>query len=777
MANKLSMSTKANTLKSLDGRLKSAEIASLFSFTVSAWQKDQEKCLQEIISQIGSGPFIVRSSCSQEDTKFSSNAGKFLSVLNVDNKGLKKAIVSVINSYSEPESNDEVLIQPMLKNTIISGVALSHDPNTCAPYRIINWHKGNDTTSVTNGASDNVTWQYAADAPKNLKTPSDEYALVISLIDELSQIYEEQPLDIEFAITRANKINRLWLLQVRPLILQYSPETRAKQKKRLRIIEKNLQTRMGPHPFLRGNRTIYGVMPDWNPAEIIGIRPKPLALSLYRDLITDNIWAYQRHNYGYRNLRGFPLLTDFFGLPYIDVRLSFNSFIPDGLDEALAEKLVDYYIDLLQAKPTLHDKIEFEIVFSCYTLDLPERLERLLVAGFSEEELDKISNSLRTLTNKILDPEDGLWKRDAAKFEVLNERREQLYKSNESALGIVYWLLEDGKRYGTLPFAGLARAGFIAVQMLKSLVNTGVFSKDEHDEFLQSISTVSTDLSNDLLSLEKEAFIKKYGHLRPGTYDILSLRYDEDPDLYFNWDENSLAPKKKSTFLLRENQRKKIDSLLKTNNLQISCDNLINFISKGIELREFAKFLFTKNLSDALSIILKFGENLGFDRSELAYSNANLYKELFIKSQDEKQKLRQNIQFGKLDYEETLKVSLPTLITKPSDVWSFKWANSVPNFITQKQITAPVSSYQHLHKLSGAIVYIPNADPGFDWLFSHPIAGLITAWGGVNSHMAIRAGELGLPAVIGAGEIQYQKWSQAQILYIDCANKNVRVIK
>ena len=234
MANKLSMSTKANTLKSLDGRLKSAEIASLFSFTVSAWQKDQEKCLQEIISQIGSGPFIVRSSCSQEDTKFSSNAGKFLSVLNVDNKGLKKAIVSVINSYSEPESNDEVLIQPMLKNTIISGVALSHDPNTCAPYRIINWHKGNDTTSVTNGASDNVTWQYAADAPKNLKTPSDEYALVISLIDELSQIYEEQPLDIEFAITRANKINRLWLLQVRPLILQYSPETRAKQKKRLR---------------------------------------------------------------------------------------------------------------------------------------------------------------------------------------------------------------------------------------------------------------------------------------------------------------------------------------------------------------------------------------------------------------------------------------------------------------------------------------------------------------------------------------------------------------
>ena len=56
-------------------------------------------------------------------------------------------------------------------------------------------------------------------------------------------------------------------------------------------------------------------MPDWNPAEIIGVRPRPLALSLYREIITDAIWAYQRHNYGYKNLRSFPLLQDFEGLP------------------------------------------------------------------------------------------------------------------------------------------------------------------------------------------------------------------------------------------------------------------------------------------------------------------------------------------------------------------------------------------------------------------------------------------------------------------------------
>ena len=72
---------------------------------------------------------------------------------------------------------------------------------------------------------------------------------------------------------------------------------------------------------------MFGVMPDWNPAEMIGIRPRPLALSLYQNLITDSTWAYQRDNYGYRKLRGFPLMQSLGGVPFIDLRVSFNSFV------------------------------------------------------------------------------------------------------------------------------------------------------------------------------------------------------------------------------------------------------------------------------------------------------------------------------------------------------------------------------------------------------------------------------------------------------------------
>jgi phosphohistidine swiveling domain-containing protein len=106
----------------------------------------------------------------------------------------------------------------------------------------------------------------------------------------------------------------------------------------------------------------------------------------------------------------------------------------------------------------------------------------------------------------------------------------------------------------------------------------------------------------------------------------------------------------------------------------------------------------------------------------------------------------------------------------------FEWPETSPNFITQKQVTAPAIGCNARERLAGAIVCIPNADPGFDWLFAYPIAGLITAWGGANSHMAIRAGELGLPAVIGAGEVNYQRWSHADRLHVDCAGRRVEVL-
>ena len=44
--------------------------------------------------------------------------------------------------------------------------------------------------------------------------------------------------------------------------------------------------------------------------------------------------------------------------------------------------------------------------------------------------------------------------------------------------------------------------------------------------------------------------------------------------------------------------------------------------------------------------------------------------------------------------------------------------------------------------LKNKIILIENADPGYDWIFSHKIIGLVTKYGGANSHMTIRCSEL-----------------------------------
>ena len=71
------------------------------------------------------------------------------------------------------------------------------------------------------------------------------------------------------------------------------------------------------------------------------------------------------------------------------------------------------------------------------------------------------------------------------------------------------------------------------------------------------------------------------------------------------------------------------------------------------------------------------------------------------------------------------------------------------------------------------IVCIENADPGFDFIFTKKISGLITKFGGANSHMAIRCAELGIPAAIGVGENLFTQIIKSKIVTIDCERKKI----
>ena len=85
---------------------------------------------------------------------------------------------------------------------------------------------------------------------------------------------------------------------------------------------------------------------------------------------------------------------------------------------------------------------------------------------------------------------------------------------------------------------------------------------------------------------------------------------------------------------------------------------------------------------------------------------------------------------------------------------------SKANFTTNKKVSGKVLALETIKNkkktdLKNKIILIEGADPGYDWIFLHGIKGLITKYGGANSHMSIRCSELGITAAIGCGVEKY----------------------
>jgi len=763
--------SKADTLLYLREHVKSAEILPVFKVFFSDWSSDKSEVINKLSTLLVKQPLIVRSSCVDEDTATSSNAGHYDSILNVSTTNLlAKAIDEVFQSYKGniyPSSH--VLVQPQLEEIQVSGVAFTQDPNNGGYYYIVNYDDNSgDSQSITSGYSQKQSLEYWFHLCEEVF--SGWRKLLFNLLQELLHIYINTPLDVEFAV---DKNKKLFLFQVRPLIFSIDNDCSVVEDyQQILQVKKKVSRLSQRHPHLVGKSTIFANMPDWNPAEIIGCKPKPLALSLYKELVTDGIWAYQRKKYQYRDLRSFPLMIDFAHSPYIDTRVSFNSFIPESLSEELAEKLVNYYIEQLEMNPQLQDKIEFDIVISCFTFDINERLSNLPVGLLTKTEKSSFLEALKLLTLNIIEPNSGLLINDLIKVDKLKARQEKVLSTELNKIEKIYWLIEDCKRYGTLPFAGIARAGFIGKQFLDSLVKVGALSIDRVELFNQSLNTVSSEYLSDIKSLPKSDFLRLYGHLRAGTYDIDSPRYDEMSDKIFN--NNKATNDEIAHFELTNNEKIEIDKLLGSLGFPLKSEELFVFCRKAIEGRERAKFIFSKSISEVLQLIKSIGNDIRIPSDQLAYLNIKDIKSLYGSTFSAINVFSTSIEQHRLHYKRCLQINLPPMISADTSIEQFKIPECQPNFVTSKAIIAQATT--NLENSNERVVFINNADPGFDWLFTKNIAGLITMYGGANSHMAIRAGELGIPAVIGAGEVNYNYWKNAQLLSVDCLHKKVDVL-
>lgn len=768
---------KATTLKHL--KIKSANIPKIISFEVDKYKKNKNFYLKLIKKKIKN--VAVRSANYSEDRKDRSSAGKFLSFLNIKSKNTKeldKKILKVINSYKyHNHKKNKILIQKMVENITFSGVATSCDKNDRSPYYVINLSKSKDSTIITSGKNKlNETFYLYNKSP--LKAPH-KISKIKSLIDELKIKLKENSLDIEFAV---DKNNKLYLLQVRKLITNknkiiYADD--AKFNHHLDKLYKKIKKIRNRNYALLGKTTYFGIMPDWNPAEIIGTKPRPLALSLYQELITNHIWSQNRLAYGYRDLGQFHLMTTFYGTPYIDVRVDFNSWIPININEKISKKIVNYYLNKFKDNENIQDKIEFEILFTCATFTTKKKLKDELSGILNKKEIMIFYESLKNINLiSILKKSE-----DFASIKLLKKKQYNLKKSKLYEIDKIYWAVEDCKKYGTLPFAGLARCGFVAIDLLNSLLEIGAISEKEKIIFLSTVNTITSEMKMDLHKLSKKNFLIKYGHLRPGTYDITSKNYKDNYNQYFDkklfknkFFSNQKNISKKNKFSINSKTKKEIKNL----NIYKNSNELFNFIKQSISYREYSKFVFTKSIDFIFENMSIFGKKYGISNDDLSYVKIEKILDMHfnISNYNTIDNLKKHISENKKEYNANKDILLPDVIKSSKNLYiQYKNFEKI-NFISNKLITTKVIDYNKadIKKNYLGAVCIENADPGYDFLFNKNIKALITKYGGLNSHMAIRCSELNIPALIGVGEKNFTNILKHKVININCIEKKIELI-
>lgn len=789
---KFEFGTKAETLHRLSGQLQRGSVLPCYYFSMRQWRSSFAEVINTIEKNFTCENLIVRSSAIIEDGGQSSMAGAFVSKLGI--KRTRDKITDAVNEvlssyYGNPE--DQVLIQEMIEDAEVSGVITTFCLSDGAPYYVINYDdKSGKTDTITGGKGETnkTVLIYREKALDAIESP--RVRKWVELAVELEKICCQEALDIEFG---QRKNGEIIVFQVRRIASEknWNLETKSRVTKAQSFIEDFVKETSRPKKGLAGRKTILGIMPDWNPAEIIGTTPRPLALSLYQYLITNAIWREARGKIGYVNPESEQLMLTIAGRPFIDVRNSFNTFLPDELQFEIRDKIVNAWLDRLNSHPEFHDKVEFEVAQTVLDFTTEEELENRYPGVLTKEEKKYFFQSLKRLTAHNLDVSvSGPLKSALKEIENLEIKQGEYKWSTASVLDIlgnIRQLLSDCRDIGTFQFSIIARHAFMAEAFLRSAVKCGVINDSWLLEFKSTLKTVTSSMAEELQSVHdnkvsKDVFFKRYGHLRPGTYDIQSLRYDQRQDLFLT----SILParaKAEREHGLTENQKSDFSKLFNKIGMEnITADSLLEFAKSSIVGREHAKFVFTKNLSDLLEMIANWGLRLNLTRDDLSYLTidevlAQLTNPILANPEGH---FKSIVEERKQEFKLSTELYLSYIIRDEHDLFVVPVHRGAPNFVTNQRIEGRTifldSRMSQIPDLYNGIVCIENADPGFDWIFTRGIAGLITKFGGSNSHMSIRCAEFRLPAAIGCGEQTYERLLAAGRVELDCESKIVRPI-
>ena len=161
--------------------------------------------------------------------------------------------------------------------------------------------------------------------------------------------------------------------------------------------------------------------------------------------------------------------------------------LPFKLDPKISEKLINFYLKKFK-KIFLHDKIEFDLIHSSLNFSTNNILNEQLKNNFKKK-VNSIKKNLLEISKLTFKKFFRIKKRFEKDIRFHKIKNSKMYMIDK-----IYWFIEDCKRFGTYPFAGFARCGFVAISFLKSMIENNIITSNEKDLFLKSITNITSYL-------------------------------------------------------------------------------------------------------------------------------------------------------------------------------------------------------------------------------------------------------------------------------------------
>lgn len=708
---------------------------------------EQIKIIHSFLRKHYGSTVAVRSSATQEDSASASFAGMYATKLHVPaiTREIRAAIDEVRASGEEKrdvvshyaarrnieltDTRISVIVQEMIEADM-SGVVFSHSLAEPDGYYVVSVSSGIGETIV--GGTLNGKLIRIARGVKTGGLKEKWLKQLISAMKAIERRFQSTRLDVEFAFR--NGI--LYILQCRPITAARTVATGKAQERYLLNRIESLNASIASR--FRGD--VLGDMIDINPLELLGEIPTQLDISIFRYLFADQIVERVRRDMGYDPL-DIGLLRVVEGKPYASMRATAFSFRPLGIPSRIYERMVGVYRNALMKNPALQSRVEFDL----YAMSCGEKLEQVM----RKARLNK--NDKHIVRDAFARTDSVFLKVSVSCARGFEENAREYEQRTASLHNAPLNMILEHVAIGTEMFVRVARIAFYWKNRFEEMHP----QENLNDLIAGHIQSINIQLQRDLIAcrngvVSRDELVRRYGHLRPGQFGVFGESYADDPDTYLfaQMEQAEVAQVERRTHAFEG---------------KVEFEHTITFM----QARERMKFLFSQSLH-------LFSTKLKHQIAQRGISECDASRV----SWDELCACSTPLRSSCLEH--GLPVLLPDVIVPGlSDLRVITFSEAMPSYITNSIVKARVCVLDRLGvkaDVRGTLVLLPNADPGYDFLFHSGAVGIITKVGGPASHMCIRAIELQMPACIGCGEGVYQKLVATRSAVLDCGTRQIIVL-